>query len=92
MVPGTGTGRFAGLSGGGNFRGHALPNGDFAVEEKSNAREITLSRAYATPLWSKHPGNFPPITLALVFEIVIQYHIDFRNVLREFTHTIGNTA
>ena len=33
VVPGTGTGRFAGLSGGGTFRGHALPNGDFAVEE-----------------------------------------------------------
>ena len=33
VVPGTGTGRFAGLSGGGNFRGHALPNGDYAVEE-----------------------------------------------------------
>jgi len=35
VVPGSGTGRFAGLSGGGNFRGHALPNGDFEVEENS---------------------------------------------------------
>ena len=31
-VPGSGTGRFAGLSGGGPFWGHALPDGDFEVE------------------------------------------------------------
>ena len=33
IAPGSGTGRFAGLSGGGNWRGHSLPNGDFDVEE-----------------------------------------------------------
>jgi hypothetical protein len=33
VTPGSGTGRFAGLSGGGTWRGHALPNGDFEVEE-----------------------------------------------------------
>ena len=33
VAPGSGTGRFAGLSGGGNWRGHSLPNGDFDVEE-----------------------------------------------------------
>jgi hypothetical protein len=33
VAPGSGTGRFAGLTGGGNWRGHSLPNGDFDVEE-----------------------------------------------------------
>jgi len=33
VVPGSGTGRFAGLSGGGYWYGHGLPNGDFEVEE-----------------------------------------------------------
>jgi hypothetical protein len=32
VVPASGTGRFAGLSGGGEFHGHALANGDFEVE------------------------------------------------------------
>ena len=32
IVPGSGTGRFAGLSGGGVWWGHALPDGDFQVE------------------------------------------------------------
>jgi len=32
IVPGSGTGRFAGLSGGGTWKGHALENGEFFVE------------------------------------------------------------
>ena len=32
VVPGSGTGRFAGLLGGGVWWGHGLPNGDFQVE------------------------------------------------------------
>ena len=32
VVPGSGTGRFAGLSGGTIWWGHGLPNGDFEVE------------------------------------------------------------
>jgi hypothetical protein len=31
VVPGSGTGKFAGVSGGGTWKGHALPSGDFEV-------------------------------------------------------------
>ena len=33
VIPASGTGRFAGLSGGGQWRSHSLPNGDYIVEK-----------------------------------------------------------
>ena len=39
VIPGSGTGRFAGLSGGGTFVAHALPSGEFEVEATGNAEK-----------------------------------------------------